>query len=160
MNGREWPLRPMTLEDLDVVMPMEQGSHAHPWTVGQMSSSIQVGHWAQVLVTATETLGYVVAMRGVQEWHLLNVTVSPRHRRLGHATTLLQALIHHAAADGAQALWLEVRASNVQGLALYRRMGFEPRGVRKGYYPAGRAAREDAVVMARDLATTGDLHAA
>ena len=44
-------------------------------------------------------------------------------------------------------LWLEVRVSNTRARAIYERYGFTAVGVRKGYYPAVRGTREDAVVM-------------
>jgi ribosomal-protein-alanine N-acetyltransferase len=55
-----------------------------------------------------------------------------------------------ARGHGAKRMYLEVRPSNVAGQGLYRRLGFETIGRRRGYYPAG-AAREDAVVMALTL---------
>ncbi len=48
-------------------------------------------------------------------------------------------------------LWLEVRASNVRARLLYRQRGMAEVGLRRGYYPAPRGAREDAVVMRLDL---------
>jgi ribosomal-protein-alanine N-acetyltransferase len=45
---------------------------------------------------------------------------------------------------GADALTLEVRASNTSAQALYRRFGFSAAGVRKGYYADN---GEDAIVM-------------
>ena len=47
---------------------------------------------------------------------------------------------------GARSLLLEVRPSNAEALRLYRQYGFEPIGIRRGYYPA-RRGREDAIVM-------------
>ena len=51
---------------------------------------------------------------------------------------------------------LEVRASNEAALALYRRFGFVPEGVRKGYYSK---PIEDALVLwARDTADADYAH--
>jgi ribosomal-protein-alanine N-acetyltransferase len=47
-------------------------------------------------------------------------------------------------------LYLEVRASNQAGRALYARHGFSVIGMRKRYYPA-HDGREDAVTMERKL---------
>jgi ribosomal-protein-alanine N-acetyltransferase len=47
-------------------------------------------------------------------------------------------------------MFLEVRPSNAPGQGLYQRLGFEPIGRRRGYYPAG-SSREDAVVMGLSL---------
>jgi ribosomal-protein-alanine N-acetyltransferase len=52
-----------------------------------------------------------------------------------------------ALGNGCSSLLLEVRPSNVQALAVYKKMGFDQIGLRKNYYPAGEQAREDALVM-------------
>ena len=44
-------------------------------------------------------------------------------------------------------LWLEVRVSNERAQRLYERRGFERSGLRRAYYPAPGARREDAVLM-------------
>ena len=59
---------------------------------------------------------------------------------------MLQHLGDVARAAGATQIFLEVRPSNEAALALYKKVGFEMIGRRKGYYPALNG-REDAVVM-------------
>jgi ribosomal-protein-alanine N-acetyltransferase len=41
--------------------------------------------------------------------------------------------------------------SNLRALQIYEAHGFQRVGLRKAYYPAGRGAREDAIVMSRKL---------
>lgn len=163
-------LRPLQLEslqesDLNLVWETEKRAHAHPWSLGNFRDSLQSGYPAHLLVSpprpgeATTALtasgqvllGYLVAMKGVDEVHLLNITVAPEHRRQGWARVMMQALAAWATADGADCLWLEVRAHNEPALALYRGFGFVTMGLRKGYYPAGRHTREDALVMSLPL---------
>jgi ribosomal-protein-alanine N-acetyltransferase len=99
-----------------------------------------------------ELLGYFVAMKGVDEVHLLNITVAPEHQRQGWARIMLDALAIWSRGQGAQWLWLEVRVSNVRAKAVYERYGFRHVGTRRNYYPGdGSAAREDAVVMSLAL---------
>ena len=100
-------------------------------------------------------LGYLVAMPGVDEVHLLNITVAPSQQRQGWARFLLDALALWSRGQGAQWLWLEVRAGNAPARALYDRYGFQQVGLRKGYYPAGGLRREDAVVMSLSLVAQG-----
>ena len=92
-------------------------------------------------------LGYVVAMPGVEEVHLLNITVAPAHQRQGWARCLLDALVLWSRGQRAQWLWLEVRQSNQGARRVYERYGFKQVGVRKAYYPAAPIGREDAIVM-------------
>ena len=106
---------------------------------------------AQMLVGGETVLGYFVAMKGVDEAHLLNITVAPAHQRQGWAMVLLQALDLWARGQGAGWLWLEVRAGNRRAIEVYEAHGFQHVGLRKAYYPAGRTEREDALVMSLKL---------
>ena len=110
----------------------------------------------QVLVGEETLIGYFVAMKGVGEGHLLNITVAKEFQAQGWGHMLLDAVRLWAQGQGAAKLWLEVRASNERAQAVYRRFGFHQVGVRKGYYaadvgPATPQGREDAVVMGLDL---------
>ena len=48
-------------------------------------------------------------------------------------------------------LFLEVRASNTQAIALYDALYFNEVGVRPNYYPNKNGRREDALIMAKPL---------
>jgi ribosomal-protein-alanine N-acetyltransferase len=90
-------------------------------------------------------------MAGIDEMHLLNLTVAPEWQRQGHACALLDALQRRCRERGLPTLWLEVRASNERARHVYRRRGFREAGLRRAYYPAARGTREDAIVMRLDL---------
>ena len=142
---------PLTTERLDALLAVEQAAYSHPWTRGNFIDALAAGYQAQLLVAGGQILGYFVAMPGVQEAHLLNITVAPAHQRQGWARFLLDALCLWSRGQRAQWLWLEVRASNAPARALYTGYGFQQVGIRKGYYPAGQSHREDAVVMSLNL---------
>ncbi len=145
-------LVPMTTASLDAVVEIEQRAYAFPWTRGNFIDSLAAGYTAQLLINEQQQLlGYFVAMEGVDEMHLLNITIDPRFQGRGHASTLYRALHAHSLDLGAHKLWLEVRQSNLHAQQIYRHFGFEPVGVRKGYYPADLGQREDAVVMGLQL---------
>ncbi len=141
-------LRAMTVADLDAVMAVEAGAYSFPWTRGNFIDSLAAGYLALVLASPQDGIvGYLVAMAGVDEMHLLNLTVAPGWQRRGLARELLDALEAHCRAAGLSMLWLEVRQSNERARALYARRGFAEVGLRRGYYPAPMSKREDAVVM-------------
>ena len=154
-------LRDMTVADLDEVHAIEQRAYGFPWSRGNFTDSLAASHVARVLLAAgparrrtpseTALLGYCLAMPGVDEMHLLNITVVPEHQGRGHARQLLADLLQACAVRSAQALWLEVRASNARARQVYARRGFAEVGLRRGYYPAGKATREDAIVMSLPL---------
>jgi [ribosomal protein S18]-alanine N-acetyltransferase len=141
-------LRPLTLGDLDTLMAIEVQAYTVPWTRGNFIDSLAAGYLAMKLVDASgRWLGYYLAMPGVDEMHLLNLTVAPQDQGRGHARAMLADLVDRARAAGAAQLWLEVRVSNDRARALYRRCGFAEVGLRRGYYPLPEGPREDAIVM-------------
>jgi ribosomal-protein-alanine N-acetyltransferase len=94
-----------------------------------------------------DLLGYVVNSRYVDAWHVMNVAVDPDRRRRGIATTLLERLFELTRDDERRGYTLEVRISNEDAIHLYEKLGFEPRGIRRGYYTDN---KEDALIMWKD----------
>jgi ribosomal-protein-alanine N-acetyltransferase len=162
---RQIAFEPMLESDLDAVHAVESQAYAHPWSRRHFHDSLKSGYPAILLLAqplpgevphppradGRVLLGYLVAMPGVEEVHLLNITVATNHQRQGWARFMLDALALWSRGQGAQWLWLEVRQSNAPARALYERYGFTQVGLRKGYYPASHFQREDAVVMSLNL---------
>lgn len=144
-------LRPLGVEQLDAVLAIEAQAYPFPWTRGNFIDALAAGYLAQGLETPErELVAYQIAMAGVDEWHLLNLTVAPAQQGRGHALRLLHELARHGRTTGAHCLWLEVRPSNVRARRLYERFGFVQVGLRRGYYPDVQG-REDALVLRCDL---------
>jgi ribosomal-protein-alanine N-acetyltransferase len=142
---------PMTLADVPAVLAIEQSVYAFPWTRGNFVDSLAAGHGAEVLRDRSGApRAYSVWLPGVDEMHLLNLTVAPAWQRRGLARLLLDALVARCRAEQRLRLWLEVRQSNLRAQAVYARYGFVAIGQRRAYYPAVRG-REDAVVMRLDV---------
>lgn len=150
-KSMEAEFEPLTEERLDAVVAVERTAYDHPWTRGNFMDSLRSGYQAQVLGANGVLLGYFVAMKGVDEVHLLNFTVAPDHQRQGWGRVMLDALALWSRGQGAQWLWLEVRMSNSRAQRMYERHGYRRVGERKRYYPAAHGEREDAVVMSLKL---------
>ena len=169
-GGCEQRLAFVAMDDavLPLIAEVDKTAYAHPWNLRHFQDSLAGGHLLQMLVSTPVAtalaaapvptlpdgrwlLGYFVAMKGVDEAHLLNITTVPRHQRQGWAQVMLQALGLWCQQEHCPTLWLEVRDSNAPARALYRKLGFEEVGRRRGYYPAGQGLREDAIVMKQDL---------
>lgn len=145
-------LRMMQYADLDQVLAIERAAYSFPWTRGNFVDSLAVGYLAELLEQDGRGLvGYFVAMPGVGEMHLLNLTVAPAQQRRGHARCLLDVLERRCLDQNLPRLWLEVRASNARARQIYARRGFAEVGLRRAYYPAAKAQREDAIVMSLEL---------
>jgi len=156
---------PMTTADLDAVLAIESVSHIHPWTQGNFSDSLTAGHWAYCVRPQLEDAvrgsyldpeilwAYCILFPAVDELHLLNITVSPKLRRLGIGAKMMHEIEGVAAQQKMSRIILEVRPSNINALQLYQALGYEQIGLRKNYYPidAISGLREDAWVFAKSI---------
>lgn len=150
MSVSEARFETMTEAWMDAVLAVEQQAYTHPWSRGNFTDSIRSGYQAQVLLGDDSLIGYFVAMKGVDEVHLLNITVAPAFQRQGWSRVMLDALATWSRGQGAQWLWLEVRVSNTRAYSVYLAHGYQRVGVRRAYYPAFEG-REDAIVMSLKL---------
>jgi ribosomal-protein-alanine N-acetyltransferase len=141
----------MTESHLDAVTALELLAHPHPWQKRHFSDCLASAYETQLLMAEDTLLGYFVAMKGVDEVHLLNLSVAPVYQRQGWARLMLDALALWSTGQGAQWLWLEARHSNTRAIHVYKAHGFRSVGVRRQYYPADSGSREDAVVMSLQL---------
>ena len=140
--------RPLRPRDLTAVDGIERVSYPTPWSrsmfAGELSkpSSLCLGAFDE----DGGLVGYVIASRYVDAWHVMNIAVDPESRRRGVGTALLRRLFE-LTGEGRRGYTLEVRVSNTDAIRLYERLGFRARGVRRGYYTDN---REDALIMWRD----------
>ena len=151
LQSGEAQFEPMTGAFLPEVLRIELAAYEHPWAEVNFRDALAAGYQAQMLVADGTVLGYFIAMKGVDEVHLLNITVAPRYQGQGWARLMLDALALWARGQGAQWLWLEVRVGNARAIRVYQGRGFRRVGQRKAYYPAANGAREDAIVMSLKL---------
>jgi ribosomal-protein-alanine N-acetyltransferase len=142
---------PLLANRLDEVMRVEQRAYSQPWSRANFIDALHSGYQAQMLVAGFDLLGYFVAMKGVDEVHLLNITVAPEYQGQGWSRILLEALTIWSRGQGAEWLWLEVRVGNLRALRIYEAHGYRRVGLRKDYYPALHGKREDAIVMSLRL---------
>jgi len=146
-------LRRLEADDLDAVEQIELASYPTPWSRAmfaaelQKPSSLAIGAYDDV----GELVGYAIVSRYVDAWHVMNIAVVPEFRRRGIGRSLLERLFEVTAADPRRGYTLEVRVSNAEAIRLYERLGFEPRGIRRGYYTDN---REDALIMWREAPST------
>lgn len=146
-------LRP---EDLDQVLAIEQESFNQPWNRGLFEQEMRRSVVSTSLAAYREViegdgvvrrriiLGYIVFWVVADEVHILNLAVSPEHRRKGIGRRLVCEAIRRGQSLGAMRAFLEVRASNVSAQRLYSSLGFIGIGLRRAYYSM---PPEDALVM-------------
>ncbi|HJR74904.1 MAG TPA: ribosomal protein S18-alanine N-acetyltransferase [Luteimonas sp.] len=140
----------MREDDLDDVIAIEQRAYPFPWTRGIMRDCLRADYPAWVLIQRDRIIGYGVLSVAADEAHILNICTSPEAQGRGHGRRLLRALLQIARGRGVRRVFLEVRPSNPNAIALYHDEGFNEIGRRPRYYPA-KDGREDALVMAMEL---------
>jgi ribosomal-protein-alanine N-acetyltransferase len=146
-------LRRIDARDLEVVEAIERESYQTPWSRAMFDaelrkpSSLALGAFTEEDILA----GYAFVSRYVDAWHVMNVAVADAFRRRGIASALLERLFEVTESDSRRGYTLEVRVSNTGAIRLYERLGFERRGIRRGYYTDN---REDALIMWREPATS------
>ena len=147
-------LRAMQEDDLPAVLAIERSAYTAPWSEAIFRDCLRVRYLCLVAEWEAEVIGHAVMSIAAGECHVLNLCVHPRLHKRGLGRRMLRRLLALGRRQGADTAFLEVRASNVSALALYRSEGFCEMGLRRGYYPAASAdasGREDAVAMARAL---------
>ena len=143
-------IRTLEAGDLTAIEAIEQRAYPTPWSRSMFAS--ELAKPTSICLGAFEgddLLGYVINSRYVDAWHIMNVAVDPDRRRRGIATRLLERLFELTRDDERRGYTLEVRISNEDAIRLYEQLGFESRGIRRGYYTDN---KEDALIMWRESA--------
>ncbi|WP_354641001.1 ribosomal protein S18-alanine N-acetyltransferase [Kitasatospora camelliae] len=147
-------LRPMRWWDIEPVMELELRLFPEDaWSRGMYWSELAEAHpggTRHYTVATTEDgtiVGYAGLMAVGTEGDVQTIAVDQRHQGGGLGTVLLTDLIEESARRGCAELLLEVRVDNLRAQQLYERHGFQPVGVRRGYY---QPANVDALVMRLD----------
>ncbi len=147
-------IRAMTEADLEAVFAIERASYAFPWSEGIFRDCLRVGYVCRVFAVQGRVGGYGVMSMGAGEMHVLNLCISEQYRCRGLGRQMLEHLLDRGASAGMMDAFLEVRPSNAAALRLYRALGFQQIGMRRGYYQAA-GGREDACVLKLNLRTRG-----
>ena len=151
-------LRPMRWWDIEPVMdlelrlfPEDAWSHGMFWSELADAHPDGPRHYSVATAADGTIVGYAGLMTVAGEGDVQTIAVDERHQGAGLGTALLTDLIHEAARRGCADLLLEVRVDNQRAQRLYERHGFEPVGIRRGYY---QPANIDALVMRLDHPST------
>jgi ribosomal-protein-alanine N-acetyltransferase len=141
-------IRRLDLGDLRAIEAIEVRAYPTPWSRSMFAS--EVAKPTSICLGAFEgeqLVGYMINSRYVDAWHVMNVAVDPDRQRRGIASALMQHLFELTQGDERRGYTLEVRVTNEGAIRLYTGLGFEARGIRRGYYTDN---REDALIMWRE----------
>ncbi len=135
---------------IDELLPIEADLFGEErWTAAMFWNELAAGHHYLVAVDDDGTvLGYAgLSINPPDEAWVQNIAVRRDAQRRGIGRTLLEDLLAEARRHGVTKTLLEVAVDNGPAQKLYANYGFEPVGVRRGYY---QPSNTDAVVMMRE----------
>ena len=143
-------------DDLAALVALERRSFSQPWSVGSFRAELRDPARGRIVVMRERTAGpepehgllaFCAFQVVVDELHILDLAVRPERRRQGLGRMLLRRVLELGARRGARLALLEVRSGNQAAVELYRSAGFEPAGMRRGYYSN---PPEDALLLRRE----------
>jgi ribosomal-protein-alanine N-acetyltransferase len=132
------------------VMPLEEELFGpEKWSEWMFWNELAGGHFYRVALAGDGSIaGYGgLAVTSSDEAWVQNLAVRRDVQRRGLGRILLQVLLGEAARQDVRRVLLEVAVDNAPAQKLYAREGFEPVGVRRGYY---QPSNTDALVMTRE----------
>jgi ribosomal-protein-alanine N-acetyltransferase len=136
----------MEAVDLDDVMAIEQIAFSAPWTKEMFYSEFFDNRLSFSFVAKQndQIVGYLFAWEVSHEFHLMNIAVLPKWQRRGIGAALMKKMCDAGKERMVEQILLEVRASNLSALSLYRKLNFAKVGLRKNYY---HSPTEDALIL-------------
>jgi ribosomal-protein-alanine N-acetyltransferase len=139
----------MRRRHLRTVLRIETEVYPRPWTMNLFVSELGMRSSRSYFVAKVgpTVVGYSGTMLVGEDAHVTTIAVDPKWHRHQIGTRLLANIANDARTRGARHLTLEVRVSNEPAQAMYRKFGFHPAGIRKGYYVE---TNEDALIMWAD----------
>lgn len=136
-------VRPLRAGDFDRVLDLERQLFGRgAWTYGMLADELAgLGRWYVVAeperrdeVGPQPVVGYAGTWFDGDVAQVMTIGTAPEAQRHGVGRALMDALLAHSRAVGAEAVLLEVRVDNGPAIAMYEAYGFERIGVRKRYY--------------------------
>lgn len=140
-SGEEITLRPVTEADEEFLVSVYAGTRAAemaqvPWSPEQKDAFVRMQYAAQkqhygaeypqashhVICAGGVPVGRVYLSRGEKEFHILDMTILPQHRKRGAGSTLLRRIMDEAARAG-KPVSIYIESFN-PALELFRHLGF------------------------------------
>lgn len=110
-----------------------------------------VGVMARVILVKKTPVGFCVMRMVAGEAEVLTIGILPTSQRRGLGKALLNDCLTTVMKNGANTVFLEVRADNISAIHTYKGCGFVENGMRKGYYRLENGHLVDAKIYSLDL---------
>jgi [ribosomal protein S18]-alanine N-acetyltransferase len=139
--------------DADALVAIHAAAFARSWSADDFAALIAdrtvfaLGLRRQRLSGSRRLVGFALLRAVAGEAEILTVAVSPAERGRGLGRLLMEEAMRRLYREGVATCFLEVDQANQAAMRLYRSLGFEVIGERKGYYQASHAGEGTALVM-------------
>ncbi|MEE4245105.1 MAG: ribosomal protein S18-alanine N-acetyltransferase [Kangiellaceae bacterium] len=140
-----------TRADIAQVLANETAAYLVPWGKQALIDSLQDQYFFWLIMLDHKVVGHLIYQVILDESHLLNICIQPRHQGKGLGQRLLDFWLEQSTQADCVTAMLEVRVSNQVAINLYQSKGFQLLTQRKGYYPLPRGLREDGLIMSMAL---------
>jgi ribosomal-protein-alanine N-acetyltransferase len=153
--GIQPSVRPADIADVVALAALDKRVNPSPWSAQQFAAACagEQSRERVLLVASDDQIqGFVVYSHVLDEASIHNIAVDPGWQGNGLGELLLCTALARVRELGARRCFLELRVSNEAASGLYRKLGFQPDGLRKGYYRSA-SGPEDAVLMSLQLFT-------
>jgi len=130
-------------DSADLLAILKESPEAAQWSQESLDKSTS-SFTAWIAGANSQVSGFLVGRTVADEFEILNMAVSPAHRRRGIGARLVTEALAWSRTSGARRAYLEVRSSNEAAISLYAGHGFREKGRRTGYYVS---PIEDAIVF-------------
>jgi ribosomal-protein-alanine N-acetyltransferase len=125
----------MESKHIDAVVDIEEASFSSPWTKAMYTQETDLEYSnCFVIIVDEELAAYISSWTVLDECTINKIACRSDLRRRGYSTMLLNHLINKVYGNSVKDLLIEVRESNDEAMAFYKKSGFRIKGLRKGYY--------------------------
>ena len=137
-------VRKFVPEDLKRVFEIENMSFDHSYGINMFQQLYEMGIGFLVAEKEDYVIGYVMFwIKYENQGHIISIAVDKNYRRLGAGTQLLVKAISILSLLPIDAIYLEVKETNIGAVKFYEQFHFKKDRVVPGYYDSG----ESAIIM-------------
>ena len=147
-------LRP---NEADALVEIHSQAFPHPWSADDFAALVAdqavfaLAARHDSIFGTRRLVGFVLIRAAADEAEILTIAVRSSHRGRGIGRRLMEDAMRRLYAARIKSLFLEVDRANVPAVKLYRALGFEVVGQRKGYYRRAEGPDAPALVMRAQL---------
>jgi ribosomal-protein-alanine N-acetyltransferase len=147
----------MRSSDADALVDIHAEAFVRAWSADDFAVLVNSGNVfalgvrRESIFGMRRLVGFVIVRVAADEAEILTIAVRRAARGKGHGRLLMEEAMRRLYRDRVAACFLEVDRGNAAAIGLYRTLGFEDVGIRKGYYRAGADPAGSALVMRLQL---------